>query len=674
MAALIDNNGTPNSDAQPNKRRRKKSVVWEHFTVENIDADCTRAFCKQCKKSFAYITGSKLAGTSHLKRHIALGICPVSKLNKEKNQSSPYIPNPKTNGSADAVDRKRKRRRATSGLTAISFDQESCSHEIAKMIIKHDYPLHIVENPGFVRFARALHPQYNSVNINMIEAHVVNIYLREKQNLLSLLAGAPGRISLSLDLWTSDKTVGYAILTGQFVDCDWNLHRRILSVITLPFPDSESAFNHAVAACFTDWCFENKLFTLTLNQSFSSETIRANLRGLLSIKNSVIVNGQLIIGSCYAHALGSTAQDALWSMRNTLEKVRRIVKYVITSEVHREKFAEVKQKLQVPSTKSLVLDDQTNWNTTYEMLLAASELKEVFYFLDISDTQNQIIPSMDEWREVETLCTYLKLLHDAASILTAEVNPTSNTFFHEVWKIQLELMHAARSPDLFTRNLTKPLKDRFDRYWKDCNLVLAVAVVMDPRFKMKLVEFSFSRIYENEAETWIKLVDEGLHELYLDYVLESLPPPTFLDEASESIIKAEISQDDCLLSSADGLSDFDIYISEIMSSNQMKSELDQYLEESLLPRVQDFDALGLWKLNRLKYPTLSRMASDVLSIPVSTVAPDSVFDTAERKMDSFRSTLSPTTLEALVCSKDWLKYESPDTSLDMQTAIVSVER
>lgn len=672
MAALIDNNGTPNSDAQPNKRRRKKSIVWDHFTIENIDADCTRAFCKQCKKSFAYITGSKLAGTSHLKRHIALGICPVSKLNQEKNQSSLCTPNPKTNGFVD-VDRKRKRHRPTPGLIDISFDQESCSHEIAKMIIKHDYPLHMVENPGFVSFAQALHPQYNSVNINTIEDHIVNIYLREKQNLLNLLAGVPGRISLSLDLWTSDQTVGYAILTGQFVDCDWNLHRRVLSVITLPFPDSEFAFNHAVAACLTDWCFENKLFTLTLNQSFSSETIRANLRGLLSIKNSVIVNGQLIIGSCYARALGSVAQDALWSMRNTLEKVRRSVKCVITSEAHREKFAEVKQKLQVPSTKSLVLDDQTNWNTTYEMLLAASELKEVFCFLDISDAQNQIIPSMDEWRQVETLCMYLKFLHDAASILTTEVYPTSNTFFHEVWKIQFELMNAAMSPDLFTRNLTKPLKDRFDSYWKDCNLVLAVAVVMDPRFKMKLVEFSFSRIYGDDAETWIKLVDEGLHELYLDYVLQSLPPPTFLDEAGESVIKAEISQDDGLLSGADGLSDFDIYISEIMSSNQMKSELDQYLEESLLPRVQDFDALGWWKLNRLKYPTLSRMASDVLSIPVSTVASDSVFDTADRKMDSFRSTLRPTTLEALLCSKDWLKYESPDISFDMQTAIVSME-
>ncbi|KAK4838485.1 hypothetical protein QYF36_014082 [Acer negundo] len=64
----------PSSKTQPNKRRRKKPIVWEYFTVETVEAGCTRACCKQCKKSVAYITGSKLAGTSHLKRHNTMGL------------------------------------------------------------------------------------------------------------------------------------------------------------------------------------------------------------------------------------------------------------------------------------------------------------------------------------------------------------------------------------------------------------------------------------------------------------------------------------------------------------------------------------------------------------------------------------------------------------------------
>ncbi|KAA8541937.1 hypothetical protein F0562_023089 [Nyssa sinensis] len=657
MATPTDNNEPPSSDTQPNKRRRKKSIVWEHFTIETVGAGCTRAYCKQCKKSFAYISGSKLAGTSHLKRHIALGICPVSRRrNLEKNQLVPYTPDSKADGSTSATEPPRKRYRGTPGSTGIFFDQYRCNQEISKMIILHEYPLHIVEHTGFIDFVRSLQPQFNMVSFNTVQDDCVGVYLREKQGLLNLLGGIPGHVSLTLDLWTSDQSLGYIFLTGHFIDSDWKLHRRILNVIKIPSPDSEVAFNHAVAACLTDWVLDSKIFTLTLDQSFANETVRDNLRGLLSIKNHLLLNGQLLIGNCYARVLSRLAQDALGSMRENIRKVRENVKYVITSAAHEEKFIELKQQLQVPSTKSLNIDDQTKWNTTYHMLVAASEFREVFSCLDTSDPDYKETPTMDGWKQVEILCKHLRLFYDAANILTATTYPTANTFFHEVWKIQLELTHAAMSDDPFTSNLIKPLQEKFDKYWKDSSLVLAIAVVMDPRFKMKLVEFSFSKIYGEDAELWIKIVDEGVHELFLEYIVQLLPPPTFVEGGNEVLAKTEMPQEGTLLSADDGLSDFDVYISEITGNQQMKSELDQYLDESLLPRGQDFDILGWWKLNRQKYPTLSKMASDILSIPVSTVAPDSVFDTVSKKMDSYRSSLRPLTLEALICAKDWLQY------------------
>ncbi|KAF3521476.1 hypothetical protein F2Q69_00048909 [Brassica cretica] len=60
------------------RRRRKKSMVWEHFTIETTRPGSSKACCKHCRKSFAYITGQKLAGTSHLKCHILLGRHPPS--------------------------------------------------------------------------------------------------------------------------------------------------------------------------------------------------------------------------------------------------------------------------------------------------------------------------------------------------------------------------------------------------------------------------------------------------------------------------------------------------------------------------------------------------------------------------------------------------------------------
>ncbi|KAK3038056.1 hypothetical protein RJ639_032035 [Escallonia herrerae] len=642
-------------ETQPNRKRKKKSIVWEHFTIEAAGPGCRRACCKQCGQSFAYSTGSKVAGTSHLKRHIAKGTCPVVLRNMEKNHLSPYSAPSKMSNHTP------KRRYRTASAPYFSFDPDRCRHEIARMIIMHDYPLHIVEHPGFVAFVHNLQPRFDMVSFNTVQGDCVATYLGEKQSLQKLIEGMPGRICLTLDLWTSCQTVGYVFITGHFLDSAWKMHRKVLNVVMEPYSDSDAAFSHAVSACLSDWNMDGRLFSVTINQPLSDAGIE-NLRTLLSVKNPRMLGGQLLVGSCLARTLSSIAQDALKAGQETVKKVRDSVKYVKTSESHEEKFLELKQRLQVPSTKSLALDDLTRWNTTYEMLLAASELKEVFSCLDTFDPDYKEAPTMEDWKLVETLCTYLKLLSDTASFLTTSIVPTTNTFFHEAWKIQLELARAATSEDPCISNLTRPMQESFDKYWKNCCLILAIAVVMDPRFKMKLVEFSFTKIYGDEAASYTRVVDEGIHELFSEYIALPLPlTPTFVEEANGVHIKSEDLQGGAFLSNGLGLTDFDMFIME-SASQQSKSELDQYLEESLLPRVHEFDVIGWWKLNKQKYPTLSKMARDILTVPVLTVGPDSVFDTVSREMDGYRCSLRPETVEALICAKDWLQSEAVETS------------
>ncbi|KAM6553365.1 hypothetical protein CsatB_014127 [Cannabis sativa] len=652
-----ENNEITNPETQPNKRRKKKSIVWEHFTIETVSAGCRRACCKQCKQSFAYSTGSKVAGTSHLKRHIAKGTCPALLRNQDKNQLSPYTPNSRAGNSPSDPP---KRRYRTSSVPQIMFDPDRCRHEIARMIIMHDYPLHMVEHPGFLTFVQNLQPQFNMVSFNTVQGDCVATYLMEKQNLMKFIEGIPGRVCLALDLWTSSQSVGYVFITGHFIDSDWKLQKRLLNVVMEPYPDSDNAFSHAVAVCLHDWSLENKLFSLTYNQPLSDAALE-NLRPLLSIKNPLILNGQLLVGNCLARAFSSIAKDVLYEVHENVRKVRESVKFVKTSESHEEKFLELKQHLQVPSERTLSLDDQTQWNTTYQMLVAASELKEVFSCLDTSDPDYKAAPSMDDWKQVEIVCMYLKLLFDAVNILTTTTNPTAITFFHEVWKIQSELVRAATSEDPFINALTKRMQEKIDKYWKECSLALATAVVMDPRFKMKLVEFSFNKIYGEDAPTFIKVVDDGIHELFHEYVALPLPlTPTYAEEGNSGNGRTDEQQGGTLLSD-NGLTDFDVYIMET-TSQQMKSELDQYLDESLLPRVQEFDVLGWWKLNKLKYPTLSKMARDILSIPVSTLPSESIFDTTAKEMDGYRSSLRPETVEALICAKDWMQYGTAGVS------------
>lgn len=661
---------------KPNKRRRKKSIVWDYFTVQTVEDGCIRACCNQCNKSFAYITGSKLAGTSHLKRHIALGICPVS---REKNQSNVAAPTTTfTNG--NAANRPRKRYRATPTLASIPFDQNRCNHDIAIMIIMHEYPLYMVEQPGFIDFVKNLQPQFNMMSYTTVQEECTSIYLREKESLLNFVYGIPSRISLSLDVWTSSDTTCYVLLKGHFIDHNWNSHCRILNVVRLPSL-KDDALNIAFLTCLSNWRLDGRVFALTVDQSYLSNTLASNFRDFLVVNDPNFLNGQLLLGNCLALVLCQLAQDALLSTSAVVWKIRESVKYVRTSFVREEKFLELKGHLQVPGSKELSIDNQTKWDTTFHMLSAACELKEVFSCLDSSDPDFELSLSVDDWKVAETLCRYLKYFFDVANVLTCPCYPTANVFFPEVANIQTELTNASMSQDPIVRDLTKPLKDKFDKYWNDCCLVLAMAVVMDPRFKLKLVEFIFSKVLvqNQNAEKWIGIVDYALRDLFLQYTMETLTLSETFDEDGSIDISItdthpEEHHGEIYLTTGDGLSDFDVYISEISENEPTKSELDRYLEEELSPKSQEFDVLSWWRLNKYRYPTLSKMACDILSMPVSTVSGDSVFDTEIRKIDSYRRSLPPATLEALICTRDWLQYGSlPSPSAEISDAIVKSE-
>ena len=70
----------------------------------------------------------------------------------------------------------------------------------------------------------------------------------------------------------------------------------------------------------------------------------------------------------------------------------------------------------------------------------------------------------------------------------------------------------------------------------------------------------------------------------------------------------------------------------------------------MLKRSEDFDIFGWWKSNGLKYPTIQRIARDILVIPVTTVASEFAFSTSERLLSPHRSRLHPKTIEAMMCA------------------------
>ncbi|KAH0722255.1 hypothetical protein KY285_004859 [Solanum tuberosum] len=94
-----------------------------------------------------------------------------------------------------------------------------------------------------------------------------------------------------------------------------------------------------------------------------------------------------------------------------------------------------------------------------------------------------------------------------------------------------------------------------------------------------------------------------------------------------------------------------------------KSDLEIYLKDDVV-KINDFNILSWWKVSSSRYPIVAEIARDILSIPISTIASESAFSTGGQIVDSYRSSLSPKMVEALICTQQWLRSPSKECKLE----------
>ncbi|PIA61774.1 hypothetical protein AQUCO_00200042v1 [Aquilegia coerulea] len=626
---LADTVGSLESAVLTGSKRRKVNLsvaeVWDHVYKSNVQP---KALCKYCNEMMSYDSSD---GIYTLKRHAEDCIRKITADLRGLEQNPP-VDNPDD----------------------FTFDQAVACRATVMLILEEELPFSWAENGPFVRLlTNGLNPEFRPIPSRCVRNIVLKFFEEEKPILHSLFRTLPGKICLASNLWPSDDGFSYMCITAHYVDRDWKLNKRTIAFPALEIDSSEKfEIFEGIYNSILDWNIYEKVFTVTLDGTVPIDVSNRLKEALLSTDSSL--RKQLFHVSCGTYIFNIIVQVALARFHHSIECIRMSVQHVYL-EAHEQKFREICEDEGI-QFRRLPLDRECHWNTIYLMLDAAIPYQRVFELL-FSDSTIESIPTALDWKDAKVIRDILEVLHKSTKLCSGTKYVSSSVFFHQVSNICLVISKYENDPSY--TSVIASMKTKIREYWGETPLALGLAACVDPRFKMSVLEVCLEVIYGYE-ETHrlggsLEIIREALLKLFEEYkqkLVVSGPKVCTLTQEKDPT--------------------FSLYATRIgvnsNASELQSSELQSYLDKPSV-KIMDretFDVLGWWKAQQIRYPVLSVMARDLLTIPVSSVPLHSAFTSCGRTLKDNRKIWPPNVVEASACLKDWIDAESrnQDAKLD----------
>ncbi|TYJ44848.1 hypothetical protein E1A91_A02G013100v1 [Gossypium mustelinum] len=494
-----------------------------------------------------------------------------------------------------------------------------------KMIIKHRYPLDMADQKFFKNFVKDMQPMFEFESKD-ISSYIRSIYKEEKEKLQLYFDKLASKFNLTVSLWknNSGKTA-YCCLIAHFIDDSWELKMKTLGLRTLKDINDTKAVGGIIQSLVSEWNIGSKVCSITVDNSFLDDSM------VQQIKENCLSN-LVSLSSSHWFINCTLLEDGFREMDDLLFNLKKSIEYVTETKHGRLKFQEA------------IDQDGKSWDdlsfkleSDFGILDSALRSREIFCKLEQIDVNFKLNPSMEEWENAAALQSCLRCFDD----IKGTQSITVSLYFPKLCHIYKKFLELEKSNHSFVTLM----KRRFDHYWRLCNSALAVASVLDPRLKFKIVEFSYRVIYGHDSKVQLSTFREVLTNVYNEYANETKNQTT-----SASVL------DDINWHGNNSI--WDSFSEFVTASNfneaSSKSELELYLDEPLLPKDGAiFDILGWWCDKSQKFPILAKMARDFLSIPVSIFTPCSNIKATIN--NPAYNILNPESMETLVCSENWLE-------------------
>ncbi|OJT02272.1 Zinc finger BED domain-containing protein RICESLEEPER 2 [Trametes pubescens] len=465
----------------------------------------------------------------------------------------------------------------------------------------------------------------------------------------------------------------------------------------------------------------SKLGYNTADNASNNGTASAEIERLLAKRGAQEWDASKRQLSCIAHVVQLGIEDfmtqitqvalveskqAMWEYDPTLTEnrvatggldviaiIRTLAIKIQASPQRKEAFKRAQKQSGIDVPLIIPLHGNTRWGSAHGMCERAFRLREAIdMFVATTDTKfgpitiirvngkvTKKIPwsafrlEDSDWRRVH-LC--LDILADANryhQLFSAETVPTIHRVIPALeslctrWERKLDNVKYAIFHPAIRRGL-----DKLGKYYNklDNSDVYVLSLLLHPYYKLSYIETKWGGEKEQEQEiaegnpnaiNWTArardIVDAAMEEYW--------PRRLNVPERAEGVRGAS----PCTTSqnSAPADSDSDDEYDRVRahrlnadSSGGWKAELKRYLDDPGSNVTKHIDTVEFWWEHRNVYPTLARMALDILPIPASSVAVERLFSRASQVATDRRSRLGPDVFEWIECLNHYWRPQIVD--------------
>ena len=319
---------------------------------------------------------------------------------------------------------------------------------------------------------------------------------------------------------TSNQTLGYLCVTCHYISESWKIHKKIIKFNLVETPhDGWNLFN-TMLETLQYWHLESKLFAITLDNASVNNNFVTTLKENLVSKGQLLRKGKLFHCRCATHVFNLIVQEGFEAISSATKNIRESVRYVKSSQARKQRFELMVEKCSIPVERRPLLDVVTRWNSTYHMLVTSLKYRRAYEALRQNDPQYIHEPSTEDWKLAKKLCTLLEPLYDATMKVSGSNYPTSIHYFHQILEVKKDLEKEASNSELVIRTMVHEMKQKLKKYWDLSYLNICIPIILDPRFKLKFLEFRLKEGFGIEAFRYLSKVEMTFRKLFAEYSLK----------------------------------------------------------------------------------------------------------------------------------------------------------